>query len=68
MMFEELAAVLAAAPETASREDYAAAIVEGNCLAKATTATRRLSNQRLVGDRLGADRLAAVFPFPRVPA
>ena len=29
MMFDELAAVLAAAPETASREDYAAAIVEG---------------------------------------
>ena len=40
MMFDELAAVLAAAPETASREDYAAAIVEGNCLGKATTATR----------------------------
>ena len=47
MLFDELAAVLAAAPETASREEYAAAIVEGNCLGKATTATRRLSNQRL---------------------
>ena len=54
MMFDELAAVLAAAPETASREEYAAAIVEGNCLGKATTATRRLSNQRL-GELYGLD-------------
>lgn len=54
MMFDELAAVLAAAPEAASREDYAAAIVEGNCLGKATTATRRLSNQRL-GELYGLD-------------
>ena len=43
MMFGELTAVLAATPETASREDYAAAIVEGNCLGKATTATDRKS-------------------------
>jgi hypothetical protein len=50
----ELTAVLAATPETASREDYAAAIVEGNCLGKATTATRRLSNQRL-GELYGLD-------------
>jgi hypothetical protein len=54
MMFDELTAVLAATPETASREDYAAAIVEGNCLGKATTATRRLSNQRL-GELYGLD-------------
>jgi len=40
-MLAELAAALAAAPETASREDYEAAIVEGNCLGKTTTATRR---------------------------
>jgi len=58
MMLDELAAVLAAAPETASREDYAAAIVEGNCLGKATTATRRLTNQRL-GELYGLD--------PRIP-
>lgn len=46
-MLTELDAALAAAPKDASREDYAAAIIEGNCLGKATTATRRLTNQRL---------------------
>ncbi len=58
MMFDELAAVLAAAPEAVSRQDYATAIVEGNCLGKATTATRRLTNQRL-GELYGLD--------PRIP-
>lgn len=47
MMFAELSAVFAAVGENASREDFAAAIIEGNCLGKATTATRRLSSQRL---------------------
>lgn len=47
MMLDELSAVVAATPETASREDYTAAIVEGNMLGKATKATRRLTNQRL---------------------
>lgn len=46
-MFAELRAVLAAVPERASREDFGAAIIEGNCLGKATTATRRLTYQRL---------------------
>jgi hypothetical protein len=58
MMLEELTAALAAVPDGASREDYAAAIVEGNCLGKATTATRRLTNQRL-GELYGLD--------PRIP-
>lgn len=60
MMFEELTAVLAAAPEGASRGDYAAAIVEGNCLGKATTATRRLTNQRL-GELYGLDPRMPLF-------
>ena len=46
-MLSELTTALAAAPERASREDFAEAIIEGNCLGKATAATRRLTNQRL---------------------
>lgn len=57
-MFEELAALLAAAPKDAVRGDYAALIVEGNCLAKRTVSTRRLTNQRL-GELYGLD--------PRIP-
>ena len=59
-MLEELTAVLSAAPEGASREDYAAAIIEGNCLGKATTATRRLTNQRL-GELYGLDPQVPLF-------
>ena len=47
IMLAELEAVLAAAGADAARVDYAAAIVEGNCLSKPTAATRRLSCQRL---------------------
>ena len=47
LMFSELTTVLAAAPEGAVRADYSAAIIEDNCLGKTTTATRRLTNQRL---------------------
>jgi len=46
-MFDEIAQALAAAPADAARSDYSNAIIEGNCLAKPTTATRRLSHQRL---------------------
>lgn len=60
MMLAELSAVLATTPEAASREDYAAAIIEGNCLGKATTATRRLTNQRL-GELYGLDRAIPLF-------
>ena len=59
-MLEELKAVLAAAPDGASREDYAAAIIEGNCLGKTTTATRRLTNQRL-GELYGLDPRMPLF-------
>ena len=47
MMFTELSAALAAVPEGASREGFSKAIIDGNCLGKTTTATRRLTNQRL---------------------
>lgn len=58
MMLEELTAVLAVTPDAASRETYAAAIVESNCTGKSTTSTRRLTNQRL-GELYGLD--------PRIP-
>lgn len=59
-MLEELTAVFLAAPDGASREDYASAIIEGNCLGKATTATRRLTNQRL-GELYGLDPRTPLF-------
>lgn len=50
-MLSELSAALDMTPSTASRNDYAAAIIDGNCdgncLGKPTAATRRLTNQRL---------------------
>ena len=60
MMLAELSAVLRATPEAASREDYATAIIVDNCLGKATTATRRLTNQRL-GELYGLDRSMPLF-------
>jgi hypothetical protein len=47
MMLAELASVLNAVPASVSRRDYADAVIEGNCLRKPTTSTRRLSLQRL---------------------
>jgi hypothetical protein len=60
MMFAELSAVFAAVVKGASREDYATAIIEGNCLGKATTATRRLTNQRL-GELYALDPEVPIF-------
>jgi len=60
MMLSELMAVLAATPNGASRADYAVAIIGGNCLGKATTATRRLTNQRL-GELYGLDSQIPIF-------
>ncbi len=59
IMFAELEQVLCVAPADAKRLDYAMAIIEDNCLSKATAATRRLTNQRL-GELYALD--------PRVPA
>ena len=47
MMLAELAAVLSAVPPDGTRKDYIDAVIEGNCLRKPTTSTRRLSLQRL---------------------
>jgi len=47
MMLSELSAAFGAVPTQASREDFSAAIIDGNCLGKKTGSTRRLSFQRL---------------------
>lgn len=59
-MFDELQQVLAAAPAEAKRQDYASAIIDGNCLSKPTAATRRLTNQRL-GELYGLDPSIPLF-------
>ncbi len=46
-MFSELSALLGAVAATGRKSDYAEAAVANNCLGKATTATRRLTLQRL---------------------
>ena len=45
IMLAELSAVLDMVPPESSRSDYASAIIDLNCLGKATTSTRRLTNQ-----------------------
>jgi hypothetical protein len=47
IMLDELRAVLANCRPGASRDDYLSAIHKDNCLGKRTTATRKLSRQRL---------------------
>lgn len=59
-MLSELTTLLEAVPLEASREEYAAAIIEGNCLSKRTLATRRLTNQRL-GELYALDTDIALF-------
>src|ERR1039458_4741957 len=73
MMLAELTAVLGAVPAgssrpdyarpsggASSRQDYAEAVVEGNCLRKPTTSTRRLTLQRLT-ELYGLDPEIAIF-------
>jgi hypothetical protein len=60
MMLEELTRVLEVTAPDARRADYAAAIVDGNCLSKPTASTRRLSNQRL-GELYGLDPRMPLF-------
>jgi hypothetical protein len=62
MMLSELTELLQALPPDATREDYANAIIEDNVLGKQTTATRRLTNQRL-GELYG---LSLTIPLFRV--
>lgn len=47
IMLSELSALLDYLPSNASRRDYADAVTVDNCLGKQTTATRKLSLQRL---------------------
>jgi len=60
IMLAELQAALAAAPPEAGRADYAAAIIEANCLGKPTASTRRLTNQRL-GELYALDPAVPLF-------
>ena len=60
MMFEELKTVLASVGAQSRRQDYMFAIVNDNCLAKPTTSTRRLTNQRL-GELYGLDPSIPLF-------
>lgn len=60
MMLEDLSQVMAATSQDARRDDYANAIIDGNCLSKPTAATRRLSNQRL-GELYGLDPVIPLF-------
>ena len=53
IMLEELSHVLEATPGNASREDYADAVMEHNCLRKRTAATRKLSLQSLSEGSMG---------------
>ena len=47
MMLEELTELLRTVPASGSRADYESAVVEENCLGKATTSNRRLTLQRM---------------------
>lgn len=60
MMLAELGDVLADVPRSADRGAYAHAIIEENALGKATSANRRLTNQRL-GELYGLDRSTPLF-------
>jgi hypothetical protein len=63
-MLAELEALLAAVPGHADRAEYAAAIIERNCLGKPTKSTRRHTNQRL-GELYSLDRRDAIFRVMR---
>ena len=60
MMLSELSDLLSELPPEAERADYATAIIEDNILGKQTTATRRLTNQRL-GELYGLNPQLPLF-------
>ncbi len=60
IMLDELSRLLDAVPGEASREDYAGAVMEDNCLGKRTVATRKLSLQRLT-ELYGLDARVILF-------
>jgi len=59
-MFEELSHLFLNANPKSTRADYTSAIIEENCLGKQTSATRRLTNQRL-GELYGLDLSIPIF-------
>jgi len=63
-MLKELSHLLDAAPGEASREYYADAVMEDNCLGKRTAATRKLSLQRLT-ELYGLDARVVLFRVMR---
>lgn len=60
IMLDELKLLLDAVPSDASRHQYAEAVIDGNCLGKRTTATRRASWQRLA-ELYGLDSRLILF-------
>jgi hypothetical protein len=60
MMLEEISRLLDATGPEATRADYAAAVIDGNCLSKPTASSRRLTNQRL-GELYGLDPSMPLF-------
>lgn len=60
IMLAELTDLLAACPGSATRDDYATAIITDNVLGKLTASTRRITNQRL-GELYGLDPRTPVF-------
>jgi len=64
VMLAELGSTLSAVPTDSNRGKYAEAIIEANCLGKRTTATRRLTNQRL-GELYALDPSVPVFRILR---
>jgi hypothetical protein len=60
MMLPELRVVLAAVSPASPRQNYVDAVVEGNCLRKPTTSTRRLTLQRL-SELYGLDPDVPIF-------
>jgi hypothetical protein len=60
IMLSELVELLTALPAEAERAEYQAVIVGDNILGKATTSTRRLTNQRL-GELYGLDLRVPIF-------
>ena len=64
IMLEEMTHLLGATGVAVTRDDYARAVMEDNCLGKRTAATRRLSLQRLT-ELYGLDRRVLLFRVMR---
>lgn len=60
IMRDELSTLLLSTAATATRNDYATAIIEMNCLAKPTGSSRRLTNQR-IGELYALDFAVPIF-------